>query len=180
VRKANESGGDAKSKESVVVGDIKVLLLVEDEAIIALDEKRRLEARGHRVLQASSGEDAIELVRSGKEHIDLILMDIDLGPGMDGTDAAVEIMKERDLPIIFLSSQTEEAVIERTKSITSYGYVTKHSGTVILDTSIRMAIKLFQNFQREKAKETELSKRLDQLTLAGECCAEPRILGPGA
>jgi CheY-like chemotaxis protein len=34
-------------------------------------------------------------------------MDINLGPGIDGADAATEILKERDFPLVFLSSHTE-------------------------------------------------------------------------
>jgi DNA-binding NarL/FixJ family response regulator len=71
-------------------------------------------------------------------------MDIDLGPGLGGLDAAVEILKERDLPIIFLSSHLENHIIERVKGITPYGYVMKSTGTAILDKSIRTALALFE------------------------------------
>lgn len=66
----------------------KTILLVEDEMIIAMAEKRKLEQDGYVVLLVPSGEEAISLVSSRSESIDLILMDIDLGKGMDGTQAA--------------------------------------------------------------------------------------------
>ncbi len=46
---------------------------------------------------------------------------------MDGTEAAALILKERDLPVVFLSSHTEPEVVARTEKITSYGYVVKDS-----------------------------------------------------
>ena len=105
--------------------DSRVLLLVENEAVIALDEVRRLKKYGYRVLLAHSGEDALELVGTSNEHIDLILMDIDLGSGRNGLDVAVEILKDRELPIIFLSSHIDDDIIERIKRITPYGYIKK-------------------------------------------------------
>ncbi|NVO02477.1 MAG: PAS domain S-box protein, partial [Bacteroidetes bacterium] len=75
---------------------------------------------------------------------DLILMDINLGPGIDGTVAAQEILKTKDIPILFLSSHTEKEIVELTEKITSYGYVVKNTGPVVLAVSIKMAFKLFE------------------------------------
>ena len=108
----------------------KVLLLVEDEYLIAAAEKLQLEKLGFRVLVARSGGEAVALAASAAgSTVDLILMDIDLGPGIDGTDAAVEILKTRELPVIFLSSYTEAAIIEKTERITPYGYLRKMPAT---------------------------------------------------
>lgn len=121
----------------------KKLLLVEDELLIATVEMKALEKAGFAVITAPSGEEAIETVRK-TEDIDLILMDINLGPGIDGAEAATEILKERDIPLVFLSSHTEPEVVDRTESITSYGYVVKNSGITVLTASIRMAFKLYE------------------------------------
>ena len=84
----------------------KTILLVEDESLIALTEKEDLEDYGYRVLTANSGEKAVEVFRKNPS-IDLILMDINLGTGIDGTEAAITILEERDIPIVFLSSETQ-------------------------------------------------------------------------
>ncbi|MBL8967304.1 MAG: response regulator [Spirochaetaceae bacterium] len=118
------------------------ILLVEDEAIIALAESRILSRRGYSVLVAASGEKAVELVRGGAP-VDLVLMDIDLGGGMDGTEAARHILGLRDLPLVFLSSHTESEIVEKTEGITSYGYIVKNSGETVLLASIKMAFRLF-------------------------------------
>ncbi len=120
----------------------QTILLVEDEAIIALAESRILARAGYSVRVAASGEAAVELVH-GRAPIDLVLMDIDLGRGMDGTEAARQILGLRDLPLVFLSSHTEPAVVERTEGITSYGYIVKNSGETVLLASIKMAFRLF-------------------------------------
>ncbi len=122
----------------------KTLLLVEDEAIIALSTTRQLQTLGYSVIHAIKGEKAVEIFLKNKADIDLILMDIDLGKGIDGPQTAEIILKERDIPVVFLSSHTEIEIVAKTETITSYGYVVKNSGLTILDASIKMAFKLFQ------------------------------------
>ena len=120
----------------------KTLLLVEDETLIALNTKSELEQYGYSVFYITTAEKAIETVVNEKTEIDLILMDIDLGSGMDGTQAAEEILQRKDIPIVFLSSHTEPEIVEKTEKITSYGYVVKDSGITVLDASIKMAFRL--------------------------------------
>ena len=121
----------------------KTILLVEDEIITAIAEKMTLEKYGYVVITVNTGEQAVELFTKDNV-IDLILMDIDLGAGIDGTQAAEIILKDRDIPVVFLSSHTEPEVVEKTEKITSYGYVVKSSSITVLDASIKMAFKLFE------------------------------------
>ena len=112
----------------------KTLLLVEDELLIALATVQDLESCSYTVITAKNGQKALEAVRKGG--IDLILMDIDLGEGMDGTEAASLILMEQDIPIVFLSSHIEPEIVQKTERITSYGYVVKNTGITVLDASI--------------------------------------------
>jgi PAS domain S-box-containing protein len=135
------------------------LLLVEDEAIIAMQEIRLLEKMGYSVDHALSGEAAVARMAGGDPAIDAILMDIDLGSGMDGTQAAEKILRAADVPIVFLSSHVEPGIVARTEGITSYGYVVKNSGIVALDASIKMALKLFS----EKAERRRAERQVLQM-----------------
>jgi len=143
-------------------GARKTILLVEDEAIIALAEKKALELYGYEVLTASSGEKALTAL-GGTPKINLILMDINLGAGIDGTQTAEIILKDRDIPIIFLSSHSEREVVEKTEKITSYGYVVKNSSITVLDASIKMAFKLFDEKEKSKLVTGKLEATLDAL-----------------
>jgi len=134
----------------------KIILLVEDDSIIAITETKQLENEGYRVINAASGEQAIDIVCVKNEPVDLILMDVDLGKGIDGTDAAIEILKKYDIPVIFLSSHTEKEIVQKTEKITSYGYVIKDPGMCVLDASIKMAFKLFNAKVGERKKEEAL------------------------
>lgn len=132
------------------------ILLVEDDAIIALGEKVELEAAGYRVMHVPSGEAAVKAIQSVQVGIDLVLMDIDLGKGMDGIETARTILALRELPVVFLSAHTERSLVERTEAVTSYGYVVKNSGAIVLEASIKMALKLFRAHKAAQEKEAEL------------------------
>ena len=144
-----------------VASEAKTILLVEDEVLIALMERKQLEKEGYQVIHASSGEKAIDYTCNLKKPVDLILMDIDLGKGLDGTAAADRILKEQDIPILFLSSHIEKELVEKTEQITNYGYVVKNSSFTVLAASIKMAFKLF-----------EAQKRLNRMNMEAEASNE--------
>jgi len=122
----------------------KTILLVEDEALIAMMEKKQLEQEQYRVIHVLSGEKAIDMVCNSDEQIDIILMDIDLGRGLDGTQTAKRILEHHDIPILFVSSHVEKELVEKTEKITNYGYVVKNSSFTVLYASIKMAFKLYE------------------------------------
>ena len=134
---------------------MKTVLLVEDEALIAMNEASMLERNGYEVITVYNAERAIDT--AAEADVDLILMDIDLGEGkMDGTEAAEIILKDKEVPVVFLSSHTEPDIVEKTEGITSYGYIVKNSGETVLLASIKMAFRLFEAKMREKEKEQYL------------------------
>ncbi|MBN1938745.1 MAG: response regulator [Candidatus Aminicenantes bacterium] len=130
------------------------ILLVEDEMLIASDTQRELEEEGYTVSMTTSGLKAIAFVKDRAAEIDLILMDINLGRGMDGTEAARAILDEFDIPILFLSSYTDRGTLEKTQNISSYGFVVKSAGTPVLLASVRMAINLHGLLQELRKPET--------------------------
>jgi PAS domain S-box-containing protein len=140
----------------------KTLLLVEDEVLIAISKKQELEKYNYIIITVNTGEKAVETLKE-KNTIDLILMDIDLGRGIDGTIAAKLILKDHELPIVFLSSHTEPEIVEKTEKITSYGYVVKNSSTAVLDASIKMAFRLFEANKKLANEKKHLKITLDSI-----------------
>ncbi len=134
----------------------ETILLVDDDVITAMDRAMMLENHGYNVVLAHHGEEAIEQ-SANNSNIDLVLMDIDLGSGMDGTEASQKILEIRDLPIIFLTSHTGKDIVEKVRKITRYGYVLKHSGDYVLLSSIEMAFQLREAFERIKEGEERYS-----------------------
>lgn len=133
----------------------KTILLVEDEALIAMATARRLQAYGYEVITVCCGEDAVDKALSTPA-LDLVLMDINLGPGIDGTEAAQMILRARDIPVVFLSGHTSPDVVEKTEKITSYGYIVKGSNETVLVASIKMAFKLHEAHQNNRAQRREI------------------------
>ncbi len=143
-------------------------MIVEDEVILGMLTKQQLEKEGYHVVVATSGEKAVDLVCEKKESVDLIIMDIDLGKGIDGTEAAQEILKLYDIPLLFLSSHTEKDIVERTEQITNYGYVVKNSSFTVLDASIKMAFKLFNAQQNIRSQRMDIEAAYEEMQVANE------------
>jgi PAS domain S-box-containing protein len=138
----------------------KTILLVEDDAIIAMDQANVLEHSGYTVRTVHSAEAAVEAAKAAA--VDLVLMDVDLGHGQeDGTEAARRILAERDVPIVFLSNHTEPEVMAKAEAITSYGYVVKNSGDTVLLASIRMAFRLREAHEERARKSRQLNTLLN-------------------
>ncbi|MDR3667010.1 MAG: PAS domain S-box protein [Ignavibacteriaceae bacterium] len=145
--------------------DKKVILLVEDEALIAMTESMELKKYGYNVIHVLNGHKAIEAVNNTNTTIDIILMDINLGNNLDGTEIAKIILKDHDIPLLFLSSHTERAIVDKTENITFYGYVVKDSGIIVLDASIKMAFRLHEAYLNLKKQKIETDNNKKELQI---------------
>lgn len=85
------------------------ILLVEDEDAVRTFAARALGTRGYEVLQAESGEAALDVVRAHEGRIDLVVSDVVM-PNMDGPTMAKELKGLLPgIPIIFVSGYAEDA-----------------------------------------------------------------------
>ena len=144
----------------------KKLLLVEDDMVTAAAEAAMLKKNGFDVVSASSGEKAIQLINT--LNFDLILMDIDLGSGINGSETAEIILSTKMIPIVFLTSHSEKETVEKVRSITRYGYVIKNSGDFVLLSSIEMAFELFNACLKLEDTNSELTVLNEELNTANE------------
>ena len=100
------------------------LLLVEDENIISMQLEKRLRTLGHDVVGcATTGAESIDMARRFTP--DLILMDIVMPGELDGIDAAAIIVRECDIPIIYLTAWADDEFVDRAKLTNPYGYIVK-------------------------------------------------------
>jgi PAS domain S-box-containing protein len=98
-----------------------------------------LTAGGYQVVaSAVTGEEAIEKVKSLSP--DIILMDIKLKGNMDGIEAADYIQKNYQLPIIFLTSYTDEDTFQRAKIAEPFGYLIKPFDIKELNRTVEIAL----------------------------------------
>ncbi len=125
------------------------ILVVEDENIVALSIKNKLEMMGYSVVgTASSGEDAV--VKADLFYPDLVLMDVMLRGEMDGIEAAEKIREKFDVPVIFLTAYTDDNTLERAKIAEPYGYISKPFKEQDLKSNIEMALHKHENEIRLK------------------------------
>lgn len=99
------------------------ILLADDESLNALALRAQLEALGHQVVGAArNGLEAVELARINT--IDLAILDIHM-PGLSGVDAAVEIAREKPVPIILLTGHSDPETLEKAYSAPVFHYLVK-------------------------------------------------------
>ncbi|MBZ2172384.1 HD domain-containing phosphohydrolase [Nitratidesulfovibrio sp. SRB-5] len=128
------------------------ILLVEDEAVSALDMRRRLRSLGYgEPMLATSGEQAVAAARNEKP--DLVLMDIVLGEGMDGIDAAGRILGIHPVPVIYMTAHEDPETLQRAKITEPFGYLLKPFEDRDLRTSIEMALYKHQVDHETRRKE---------------------------
>ena len=128
------------------------ILLVEDERIVALDIRVRLQRLGYFVTGiVSTGEAAI--LAATEQQPDLALVDIRLKGPMDGIEVAERFRAELRVPVIYLTANTDPATVERAKQTEPFGYLVKPFDENELASTIEVAL---HNYRMEtKLKESE-------------------------
>jgi two-component system KDP operon response regulator KdpE len=125
------------------------ILVVDDEPPIRKLLRVGLGTEGYTILEAGSGREAVELL--AQTRVDLILLDLGL-PDIQGHDLLAKWRNELfDLPILVLSSRTDEAGIVKALELGADDYVTKPFGTKELVARIRVALRHRLQQQGERA-----------------------------
>ncbi|HKM61685.1 MAG TPA: response regulator [Acidisphaera sp.] len=89
------------------------VLIIEDEPVIAMDIEELVQACGHRVVGVAATErQAVEIAKRTRPG--LILADINLGKGGDGTNAVSRIMQTHYAPVIFVTAYPERLLTGET------------------------------------------------------------------
>ncbi len=115
------------------------ILIVEDEAIIAMEIENRLKSLGYAVpAVVSTGADAIQEI--AKTLPDLALMDIKLKGEMDGIETAAQIRDRYDVPVVYLTVYADEDTLQRAKITEPFGYLIKPFAERELHAAIEIAL----------------------------------------
>ena len=88
---------------------VGTVLLVEDEDAVRMIGARALTSKGYKVIEASDGEGALEVIRAGEESIDLVITDVVM-PNVDGPTLVREVREiHPDMKVIFISGYAEDS-----------------------------------------------------------------------
>jgi PAS domain S-box-containing protein len=149
------------------VNDIKKILIIEDDGIIAKDLENILSSKGYDVCGiASTVEESISKFESTDP--DLILADIIIKGFGDGIEAANKIKKKKNVPVIYLSAYTDDMTIERAKITEPYGYILKPFDEKELLITIEMALykhSIYANIKEKSEKFKELIDAKKELAI---------------
>lgn len=131
------------------------ILIVEDESIVAKDLQLSLKKFGYNVVGiAATAEKAIELAKAKKPN--LILMDIMLKDNSNGVTAAETIKEELNVPVVYLTANTDKDTVQKAKESDPHGFIVKPFKEIDLQTTIEMVLYKFE-------KEASVLKERDML-----------------
>ena len=131
------------------------ILLVEDERIVAHHLQRQLSKLGYQVTGiAANGRQALEYIQNRRPA--LVLMDINIEGEMDGIETASRLPEGYHIPVIYLTSYSEEATLERARATKPYGYLLKPFAERELHATIQMALERRQAELALRASEERL------------------------
>ena len=115
----------ASEEPADLTGGSAVVLLVEDEEAVRRGGKRMLETRGYTVHEASSGVEALEVMRELDGAVDIVVSDVVM-PEMDGPTLLRELRKDYpDLKFIFVSGYAEDAFAKNLPAEAQFGFLPK-------------------------------------------------------
>jgi len=120
------------------------VLIVEDEAVVALDIQRRLKNLGYGLsVIRNSYSDAVNYISIHKPI--LILCDISLTGGNDGIDIAEYVHVNESIPLIFVTAHSDHVTLDRAKKTLPYGYIVKPFTDRDLSTALELALYRFKS-----------------------------------
>lgn len=115
------------------------VLLVEDEDPVRLFAARALRGKGYTVLEARSGEAALELIENPSVIVDLMVTDV-MMPGIDGPTLIREVRKDRpSLPVVCISGYSEDALRQRIADADSVAFLPKPFSLKQLAQAVKQA-----------------------------------------
>jgi diguanylate cyclase (GGDEF)-like protein len=152
----------------------KRILVIEDERIIARDICATLEEMGYAV--CGTGRSSTEaLDQAAAQQPDLVLMDIRIEGTLDGVEVATELKRRHNVPVVFLTGNTDEGTLQRAIRAEPDGYLAKPFTRATLRSAIEVAIqrrsvegRLRRVNDELVGQKSQLEKRADELALLSE------------
>ena len=140
--------------------DMIRILAVDDEPDLRSLLRILLKNKGYEVLEAASGREAVELVRS-EPRIDLVIMDI-MMPGLNGVQACAEIRKFSTVPMLFLTAKSQLA--DKAEAYASGGddYLAKPFSQNELMMKVESLTRRYRVYKGKQDPGTGLDIRLDE------------------
>lgn len=135
----------------------ETILLVEDDRLVLHTLARGLREAGYQVLEADSGEVAMQLCSTHSP--DMALLDMRLG-GMSGIDFAQWLKEALGVPFLFLSAYNDSSTVVAAAELGALGYLVKPLDVPQVLPAIRTALQRAQEIKKLHQAELDLSTAL--------------------
>ena len=132
------------------------IIIVESDTVVAKDIEERLTTLGYTICAIVSSK-AQAITKVTEVRPDLVLIDMDVEGEMDGVDIAQEIYNRFDIPVIYLTNYVNEDLLEKVRTTRAFGHVFKPYGTDQLHLSIENHLYWYQEDQRFRKGEQQLT-----------------------
>jgi signal transduction histidine kinase len=140
------------------------IVIVEDEAIVALSLRSHLEAARYQVTGiADSARSALSMIADTQP--DLVLVDVRLKGQQTGIEVAKEIRDRWQIPVVFLTGYSDYATLDSAHDTEPYGFLLKPFETSELYSAITIAL---QRNQTQKQLEQLVQERTEALAFTSE------------
>lgn len=140
------------------------ILVVEDEKGIREAIQIYLKNQGYRVFLAENGQEGLKIVKN--ETIHLAVVDI-MMPVMDGITMTMEVRKDYDFPIIFLSAKSEDIDKITGLNIGADDYITKPFGSMELLARVRSQLRRYEQILMLKEHAVSSANREEEIYSIG-------------
>jgi DNA-binding NarL/FixJ family response regulator len=115
------------------------VLVVEDEWVSASDLSAQLESAGYLVLPPALNA-AEAMARVSAMPVDVVLVDIHLGGGVDGVELAHQLQTKGDVGVVFVTADVDAAMVERAAAASPLGYLSKPVDVRQLECTVALAM----------------------------------------
>lgn len=141
------------------------ILIVEDEMLIGANISLQLNELGYEVTGiVPRGEEALEHIEDNPP--DIMLLDINLKGDLDGIETALAMQKTHDIPIIYLTANTDDAHFNRAKATKPFGFISKPFKKLDLQRTIELTI---NQMDTKISYHTDLSSQNTSSFILSDC-----------
>jgi len=121
------------------------ILLIEDQLFIRSMMARMLNGIGFKeILQARDGKEAIDLISTDREFVDVILCDLKM-PNMDGFEFLAKLRElptgSAQIPVVMLTASSDPETVHKLKGLGIAGYIVKPASTQMVVERVRIALR---------------------------------------
>jgi DNA-binding response OmpR family regulator len=146
-----------------VAADNANVLVVDDEGAIRYSVSKTLQRVGYNVNEASSGEEAIEMM--GGQTFDVVLTDIRMPPGLDGVELVRRIKElDGDIIVILMTGYPSLSTAVEALRLGAHDYLIKPSSSQDIRTSVAKGVERSRNLKRRRTLLDAIRSNVQELS----------------